>query len=99
MVARELLEKFQRMNFSGGGEPTDGEEEIPPWILHLSFLVRETDPNLSLSFLTRNCFSTFCPLTPGNCGWFKSISTDIYNICKMSVEIGVFFPDTALMKC
>ena len=32
-------------NMGSGIEPTDGDEEIPPWILQLSFLVKEeTDP-------------------------------------------------------
>ena len=55
-----FLENFQRMNLSdqnlgGGDQPTtDGDEEIPPWILQLSFLVREeTD---SFMFLSSFCF-------------------------------------------
>ena len=57
-----ISRKFQRMNLSdqnlGGGEQptTDGDEEIPPWILQLSFLVGD----LTDFFMFLSIFSIFC---------------------------------------
>ena len=68
----------------------------------ISFLVRETTDffmlfsNKKLSCREIFAHSFFHPLTAGNCGLFKSISTDIY-ICKMSVKIGVF-PDKECLQ-
>ena len=37
-----IVKEFQRMNFSDYmEEEINSDEEIPPWIIHLSFLVRD----------------------------------------------------------
>ena len=37
-----IVKEFQRMNFSDYmEEEMNSDEEIPPWIIHLSFLVRD----------------------------------------------------------